>query len=160
VNEQESYLWEAAQAIGRTRPCPVSIAEQMPNTMIPQWHRGSDWAVAHARRFRDEVLDRIEPGPGASSNERIRLMWIGGGVWHDPRCYKEVEERIGVVFTRTTYVRHTGTQCIRDFSGDSMEALTSSYCSMNEVLHQPPWIFEWMPAEAKRCSIDAGVWNL
>ena len=41
--------------IGEARPCPVSIADQMPNTMIPQWHRGSDWAVAHARRFRDEV---------------------------------------------------------------------------------------------------------
>ncbi|HZV56582.1 MAG TPA: 2-hydroxyacyl-CoA dehydratase family protein, partial [Sphingobium sp.] len=56
INEQEGYIWEAARAIGEARPCPVSIAEQMPNVMIPQWHRGSDWAVAHARAFRDEVM--------------------------------------------------------------------------------------------------------
>ena len=55
INEQERYIDEAARMIGDARPCPVSIAEQMPNTMIPQWHRGSEWAVAHARRFRDEV---------------------------------------------------------------------------------------------------------
>jgi benzoyl-CoA reductase subunit B len=56
----------------------------MPNTMIPQWHRGSDWAVAHAKSFRDEVLERIDQGLGAADNEKIRLMWIGAGVWHDP----------------------------------------------------------------------------
>ncbi len=55
INEQEGYIAEAARMIGEARPCPVSIADQMPNTMIPQWHRGSPWAVAHARRFRDEV---------------------------------------------------------------------------------------------------------
>ena len=84
INEQESYIAEAADLIGTARPCPVSIADQMPNTMIPQWHRGSDWAVAHARLFRDEVADRVTRGIGATPNERIRLMWIGAGVWHDP----------------------------------------------------------------------------
>src|SRR5690606_32462937 len=28
INVQEGYIWEAAQAIGNARPCPVSIAEQ------------------------------------------------------------------------------------------------------------------------------------
>ena len=60
INEQEGYIAEAARLIGAARPCPVSIADQMPNTMIPQWHRGSDWAVAHAKRFRDEVAERVE----------------------------------------------------------------------------------------------------
>jgi benzoyl-CoA reductase/2-hydroxyglutaryl-CoA dehydratase subunit BcrC/BadD/HgdB len=95
INEQEGYIWEAAQAIGRARPCPVSIAEQMPNTMIPQWHRGSDWAVDHARRFRDEVMERIASGAGTAAHEKIRLMWIGAGVWHDPGFYQALEERLG-----------------------------------------------------------------
>src|SRR5262249_51209442 len=84
INEQERYIDEAARLIGDARPCPVSIAEQMPNTMIPQWHRGSAWAVQHAKRFRDEVVQRIADGAGAGSNERVRLMWIGAGLWHDP----------------------------------------------------------------------------
>jgi benzoyl-CoA reductase subunit B len=157
VNEQEGYLWEAAQAIGNARPCPVSIAEQMPNTMIPQWHRGSDWAVAHARRFRDEVLERIGGGLGASSNERIRLMWIGAGVWHDPGFYQALEERLGAVFAWSMYLPFSGAQYIRDHNGDLMEALASRICSMNEVLHLPPWMNEWMVSEAGRCGIDAAV---
>jgi benzoyl-CoA reductase subunit B len=157
INEQEGYLWEAAEAIGRTRPCPVSIAEQMPNTMIPQWHRGSDWAVAHARRFRDEVQERIDRGLGASTNERIRLMWIGAGVWHDPGFYQALEERLGAVFTWSMYLPFSGAQYIRELNGDLMEALASRICSMNEVLHLPPWMNEWMVSEADRCGIDAAV---
>src|SRR5690606_18541049 len=55
INEQEELLAETAALVGSARPCPASLNDQMTNTMIPQWHRGSDWAVEHARRFRDEV---------------------------------------------------------------------------------------------------------
>ncbi|MGX7896623.1 2-hydroxyacyl-CoA dehydratase subunit D [Tsuneonella sp. HG222] len=157
INEQERYLWEAAQAIGSARPCPVSIAEQMPNTMIPQWHRGSDWAVDHARKFRDEVLERVERGEGASSNERLRLMWIGAGVWHDPGFYQALEETLGAVFVWSMYLPFAGPQYIRDIKGKVMEALASRICSINEVLHLPPWMNGWMVSEAQRCGIDAAV---
>ena len=157
INEQEGYIWEAAQAIGKARPCPVSIAEQMPNTMIPQWHRGSDWAVAHAKRFRDEVLERIDQGLGASSNEKLRLMWIGAGVWHDPGFYQALEETLGAVFVWSMYMPFAGPQYIREVQGKPMEALASRICSMNEVLHLPPWMNGWMTSEAERCGIDAAV---
>ncbi|WP_126174139.1 2-hydroxyacyl-CoA dehydratase subunit D [Altericroceibacterium xinjiangense] len=157
INVQEGYIWEAAQAIGQARPCPVSIAEQMPNTMIPQWHRGSEWAVAHARRFRDEVMERIGQGLGASSNERIRLMWIGAGVWHDPGFYQALEESLGAVFVWSMYMPFAGPAYIRDLHGRPMEALASRVASMNETLHLPPWMNGWMTAEAERCGIDAAV---
>lgn len=158
INEQESYLWEAAQAIGEARPCPVSIAEQMPNTMIPQWHRGSDWAVAHAKRFRDEVIERVDQGLGVSqSEERIRLMWIGAGLWHDPGFYQALEEELGAVFVWSMYLPFAGPQYIRDVGGQPMDALASRICSMNEVLHLPPWMNEWMASEAERCGIHAAV---
>jgi benzoyl-CoA reductase/2-hydroxyglutaryl-CoA dehydratase subunit BcrC/BadD/HgdB len=157
INEQESYLWEAAQAIGSARPCPVSIAEQMPNTMIPQWHRGSEWAVAHARRFRDEVLDLIERGLGASANERVRLMWIGAGLWHDPGFYQALEESLGAVFVWSMYLPFAGPQYIRELQGRPMDALASRICSINEVLHLPPWMNGWMVSEAQRSGIDAAV---
>ncbi len=38
-----------------------------------------------------------------------------------------------------------------------MEALASRICSMNEVLHLPPWMNGWMVSEAERCGIDAAV---
>ena len=157
VNEQEGYIWEAAVAIGEARPCPVSIAEQMPNVMIPQWHRGSEWAVAHARKFRDEVMARIAAGEGVSSNERIRLMWIGAGLWHDPGFYQALEETLGAVFVWSMYMPFAGPQYIRELKGRPMDALASRICSMNEVLHLPPWMNGWMTSEAERCGIDAAV---
>nr|WP_295663118.1 2-hydroxyacyl-CoA dehydratase family protein [Polymorphobacter sp.] len=157
INLQEGMIWEAAQAIGTARPCPVSIAEQMPNTMIPQWHRGSDWAVAHARRFRDEVMTRVDAGLGAAANEKIRLMWIGAGVWHDPGFYQALEETLGAVFVWSMYMPFAGPAYIRDLDGRPMEALASRICGMNEVLHLPPWMNGWMVSEAARCGIDAAI---
>jgi benzoyl-CoA reductase subunit B len=157
INEQEGYLAEAATLIGKARPCPVSIADQMPNTMIPQWHRGSPWAVAHARKFRDEVAERVRQGTGVATHERLRLMWIGAGVWHDPGFYQALEERHGAVFVWSMYLPFAGPQYIRQVKGKPLEALASRICSMNEVLHLPPWMNSWMVSEAQRCGIDAVV---
>lgn len=156
INEQEGYIAEAAQMIGAAKPCPASIADQMPNTMIPQWHRGSDWAVAHAKTFRDEVALKVKQGAG-SKNEKLRLMWIGAGVWHDPGFYQALEEKLGAVFVWSMYMPFAGPQYIRDLHGRPMHALASRICSMNEVLHLPPWMNGWMNSEAKRCDIDAVV---
>jgi benzoyl-CoA reductase subunit B len=157
INEQEGYIAEAARMIGEARPCPVSIADQMPNTMIPQWHRGSDWAVAHAKKFRDEVAERVRQGIGVADNERLRLMWIGAGVWHDPGFYQALEKDLGAVFVWSMYTPFAGPQYIREIRGRVMEALASRICSMNEVLHLPPWMNGWMVSEAQRCGIDAAV---
>jgi len=157
INEQEQYLHEAAQIIATARPCPVSIVDQMPNTMIPQWHRGSDWAVAHARKFRDEVSERVRLGIGVAANERLRLMWIGAGVWHDPGFYQALELKLGAVFVWSMYMPFAGPQYIRELQGRPMEALASRICSMNEVLHLPPWMNGWMVSEAQRCGIDAAI---
>jgi hypothetical protein len=157
VNEQEGYIAEASRMIGEARPCPVSIADQMPNTMIPQWHRGSPWAVAHGKRFRDEVAARVASGAAANSNEIIRLMWIGAGLWHDPGFYSALEERYGAVFVWSMYMPFAGPQYIRKLHDKPLHALASRICSMNEVLHLPPWMNGWMVSEAERCGIDAAV---
>jgi benzoyl-CoA reductase/2-hydroxyglutaryl-CoA dehydratase subunit BcrC/BadD/HgdB len=157
INEQEEILADAARIAGAARPCPVSILDQMTNTMIPQWHRGSDWAISHARRFRDEVRERAEKGIGVAPNERLRLMWIGAGLWHDTSFYSVLEERLGAVFVWSMYLPFAGAQYIRDIRGRPLEALASRICSMNEVLHLPPWMNEWMVSEAGRCGIDAAV---
>jgi hypothetical protein len=157
INEQEGYIAEASHLIATARPCPVSIADQMPNTMIPQWHRGSDWAVAHARKFRDEVAERVANGIGVAANERVRLMWIGAGVWHDPGFYQALEERLGAVFVWSMYMPFAKPQYIRALHGKPMDALASRICSMNEVLHLPPWMNAWMVSETERCGIDAAI---
>jgi benzoyl-CoA reductase subunit B len=157
INQQETLMYEAALLIGAARPCPVSVVDQIPNVMIPQWHRGSDWALAHAQRFRDEVKARVEQGAAVCADERIRLMWIGAGLWHDPGFYNALEERHGAVFVWSMYLAFSGPQYIRHGLQDPLRALASRICSLNEVLHLPPWMNEWMVAEAQRSGIDAAV---
>jgi benzoyl-CoA reductase/2-hydroxyglutaryl-CoA dehydratase subunit BcrC/BadD/HgdB len=157
INEQELLLAEAADIAGSARPCPVSINDQMTNTMISQWHRGSDWAVDHARRFLEEVRARASAGIGAAVNERLRLMWIGTGLWHDTSFYRALEERHGAVFVWSMYLPFAGVQYLRELGGRPLDALASRVCSMNEVLHLPPWMPEWLVSEAQRCGIDAAV---
>ena len=157
INEQEELLAEAARIAGETRPCPVSLNDQMTNTMITQWHRGSDWAVDHARRFLDEVRERARSATGAAPTERLRLMWIGAGLWHDTSFYQALEARLGAVFVWSMYLPFAGAQYIREVRGRPLDALASRICSMNEVLHLPPWMPDWLCSEARRCAIDAAV---
>jgi len=103
------------------------------------------------------VAKRVQDGVGASSNEKLRLMWIGAGVWHDPAFYQALESRIGAVFVWSMYMPFAGPQYIREIKGRPMEALASRICSMNEVLHLPPWMNGWMTSEAERCGVDAAV---
>ncbi|WP_340645519.1 2-hydroxyacyl-CoA dehydratase family protein [Phenylobacterium sp.] len=51
----------------------------------------------------------------------------------------------------------TGAKYIRYNLDDPLRALASRICGMNEVLHLPPWMTDWMVAEAKACGIDAAV---
>ena len=157
INEQETLLADAAVIAGESTPCPVSISDQMTNTMIPQWHRGSDWAVDHAQRFLNEVKERASRGEGISGNEKVRLMWVGAGLWHDTSFYRELEQKLGAVFVWSMYLPFAGAQYIRELKGKPLEALASRVCSMNEVLHLPPWMPEWLASEARRCDIDAAV---
>jgi len=99
----------------------------------------------------------VAQGIGASNNERVRLMWIGAGLWHDPGFYSALEDRYGAVFVWSMYMPFAGPQYIRDLKDKPMHALASRVCSMNEVLHLPPWMNGWMVHEARRCGIDAAV---
>jgi benzoyl-CoA reductase/2-hydroxyglutaryl-CoA dehydratase subunit BcrC/BadD/HgdB len=74
VNRQEEYFDEVRDLICRAPQTPVRMNEQVQNVMTAQWHRGSRWAVEHARRFRDEVCSRVEHGIAAVPGERLRLM--------------------------------------------------------------------------------------
>lgn len=157
INRQESLMYEASEMIAAARPCPVSVVDQIPNVMIPQWHRGSDWALAHAQRFRDEVRARVDQGVAVCAKERIRLMWIGAGLWHDPGFYNALEERHGAVFVWSMYLAFSGPQYIRYGLENPLRTLASRICSLNEVLHLPPWMNEWMVHEARRSAVDAAV---
>jgi benzoyl-CoA reductase subunit B len=157
VNRQEEYFDEVRELICRAPQTPVRMNEQVQNVMTAQWHRGSLWAVEHAKRFRDEVKHRVDHGIAACSGERLRLMWVGAGLWHDTSFYTAFEEQYGAVFVWSMYLAFGPDGYIRYGLDSPLRALASRVVSMNEQLHNPPWANEWMVEQAKRHRIDAAL---
>jgi benzoyl-CoA reductase/2-hydroxyglutaryl-CoA dehydratase subunit BcrC/BadD/HgdB len=157
IDRQERIFEEVSDMIAAAPRVPVRIAEQMPNVMIPQWHRGSDWALAHAEAFRDEVAGRIARGVAACEDERIRMMWIGAGLWHDTDFYTAFEESHGAVFAWSMYLPFAADGYIRADHGDPLRTLAARVSAMNEQLHQPPWAGEWLVHQARKYRIDVAL---
>ena len=157
VNRQEEIFDEVRTLICEAPRVPVRMHEQVANVMAAQWVRGSDWAVDHARAFRDEVRARVENGIAACPQERLRLMWVGAGLWHDTDFYTAFEQPFGAVFVWSMYLAFGPDGYIRYGLDDPLRALASRTVSMNEQLHNPPWANEWIVDQALRHRIDAAL---
>jgi benzoyl-CoA reductase subunit B len=157
VNRQEECFEEVRELICSAPRTPIRMHEQIANVMAAQWVRGSEWAVSHARAFRDEVKARVESGTAAVPNERIRLMWVGAGLWHDTDFYTAFEEAFGAVFVWSMYLSFGPDGYIRYGLDDPLRALASRTVSMNEQLHNPPWANEWILDQAIKHRIDAAL---
>jgi len=103
VNEQEEYFKKARDLIAQTVPCPVSLADQLAN-YPPQWQRGTPEGVQLTRMFYEEVKERVDKGEAACPNEKLRLMWIGVGLWTNTAFYQYFEEKYGAVFVCSMYL--------------------------------------------------------
>jgi benzoyl-CoA reductase subunit B len=157
VNRQEELFEEVRDLICAAPRTPVRMHEQIANVMAMQWLRGSAWAIDHARAFRDEVKARVQDGIAACPGERIRLMWVGAGLWHDTDFYTAFEEQFGAVFVWSMYLAFGPDGYIRYGLDDPLKALASRTVSMNEQLHNPPWANEWIVDQARRHRIDAAL---
>jgi benzoyl-CoA reductase subunit B len=155
VNRQEEYFDEARKAICEAPKTPVRMQEQITNVMAAQWQRGSDWAVAHARAFRDEIVSRARNGIAAYPNERLRVMWVGAALWYDLDFYTAFEDSHGAVFVWSMYLAFGPDGYIRYGLDDPLLALASRTVSMNEQLHNPPWASEWILEQARSHRVDA-----
>jgi benzoyl-CoA reductase/2-hydroxyglutaryl-CoA dehydratase subunit BcrC/BadD/HgdB len=136
---------------------PVRMTEQISNVMATQWVRGTDWALAHAQSFHDEVKARVEAGAAACPGERVRLMWVGAGLWHDTDFYAAFEDSHRAVFVWSMYLAFGPDGYIRYGLDDPMEALASRTASFNEYLHNPPWAVEWIVQQAKYHRVDGAL---
>lgn len=157
VNRQEEYFDEARHWICSAPKTPVRITEQITNVMAAQWLRGTDWAVEHAKKFREEIRTRVESGIAAYPREKLRLMWVGAGLWHDTDFYTSFESRYGAVFVWSMYLAFGPDGYIRYGLSDPLRALASRIVSMNEQLHNPPWANEWIVDQAQKHRIDGAI---
>lgn len=159
VNEQEDYYRRTRDLIAASRPAPIGIADSMPATMVPQWHRGTEWGRDAAKRFYEEVKARAEAGQGACENERVRLMWVGRGLWSDMGFYQRWEESHGAVFVWSMYLGLAADGYLRDFEGehDALRSLAARFVTMGDELRMPTWAGAWHVNEARRHGVDGAV---
>jgi benzoyl-CoA reductase subunit B len=157
VNAQEEVFDAVRRLIATAPETPVRMTEQITNVMAAQWVRGTDWALAHARAFHDEVENRVSSGIAACPGERARLMWVGAGLWHDIDFYTAFEASHRAVFVWSMYLAFGPDGYIRYGLDDPMAALASRTASFNEYLHNPPWAAEWTVAQAREHRIDGAL---
>jgi 2-hydroxyglutaryl-CoA dehydratase D-component len=158
ANEQAEHNRATRDLVAATVPAPVSIAETMPAVMIPQWHRGSHWGRDAAARLREEVAARVQAGEAACPSERIRLMWLGRGLWSSLGLYQALGERHGAVFVWSMYLGLAADGYRREFADrDPLRALAARFVCVGEELRMPTWASAWHLEEARRHSIDGVV---
>ena len=156
VNEQEEYYRRTRDLIAATVPVPIGVVDQMPATMVPQWHRGTPWARDAAKAFYDEVAARAAAGEAACPNERLRLMFVGRGLWSDMSFYQRWEESHGAVFVCSMYLSLAADGYIRRHNRgrDPMRALAARFVTMGDELRMPTWAGAWHVKEAELHQVD------
>jgi hypothetical protein len=157
VNEAGELAARAKELIGRARPAPVALPEQLTNIMAATWSRGSCWSVEHLRAYCAELEERVASGVGACPHERIRLLWINNGLWFNTAFYRAFEQQYGAVFVWSMYSNYLSDGYRKYFTDDPLRALAARHISMNEQLHLPGWMAEWIIEQAADYQADAAV---
>jgi hypothetical protein len=156
VNEQAEWNHRSRDLLASARPAPVGLHDSINSVMIPQWHRGTQWAVDQAKAFHDSVHSAITNGEAVCRGERTRLMWIGRGLWHDMAFYSRFQESHGAVFVWSMYLAIAADGYIR-YGQDPMRALAARFAGLTDQLYMPGWAEPWYVKEAVSHGVDAAV---
>lgn len=156
VNEQEMYFHRIREILAKSPKLPARLGEVMSQTMGIQWHRGTEWALAQARAFHDEVKARADNEQWVCPNEKYRFMYVGSGLWQKLDFFNSFEESHGVVFVRSNYLSIASDGYIR-YGGDPLRALASRYSIMALQMWIPPLGGAWALHEARMHRVDASI---
>lgn len=157
VNLAGEYANRAKEIIARAPAMPVSLPEQLTNIMAATWNRGSQWSIDHLRNYCEELQTRVNKGFAACPNERVRLLWVNNGLWFNTGFYRAFEEKYGAVFVWSMYSNFFSDGYRKYFDADPLRALAARHISMNEQLHLPGWMSEWIIQQAEDYRVNGAV---
>lgn len=158
VNEQDYWYRKTRDLIAETVPCPVTISDTVNAVMQAQWQRGTKWATDHAKSLYEEIKYRVDNNMPAVPNERIRLMWIGRGLWFNLGFYNYFEEKYGAAFIWSMYLGLAADAYGREnYESDPLKALGTRFSMITDFLHTPPFNSEWFLKEARHNQVDGVV---
>jgi hypothetical protein len=122
VNEQMDHWIAARQLIGRTRPCPVHVRDQM-SMYQAMWHRGSEVGVSLVKDYRDEVAQRVRDAVAGAEAERIRIYYSGDV----PPWSQFAEDELGIVTVANFYSAVPDLYARTVFDDDPLRALAGRH---------------------------------
>lgn len=156
-NELGEAVQESADVIKRAEKAPVTLKDQLPNIMTPTWHRGTQWAVDHVRSYARELEERVAADQAVCADEQVRLMWLNNGLWHDTDFYRAFEEKYGAVFVWSMYTDFVADGYRRYYTENPLRALAARHLTVNEQLHLPGWMNDYVVQKAADYRIDGAV---
>jgi hypothetical protein len=127
VNEQEDLWAKARDLIAESSPCVVTLPDQL--SMYPaQWHRGKPQGRDIIKAFYEETKERVKNGDVACPKEKIRMMWLGVGLWVNTAFFQYFEEQYGVTFVSSIYTSIAADGYARTIkNNDPLRALASRF---------------------------------
>src|SRR5690606_36504632 len=155
-NRQAEWNRRTRDLIATARPTPVMVNDTMPAVMVPQWHRGTQWAVDTARALHDEVARRVDEGFAVCPDEKRRLMWVGRGLWSDLDMYRRFHAEFGEVFVWSMYLAIAADGYPR-YGDDPVRALAARFVGFTDQLYVPPWSAQWYVKEVLAHGVDGVV---
>ena len=151
-NEQNIWFSKVRDLISGSYPAPCTVSDTIGTIMQTQWHRGTPWAAENAKKLYDEVKAMVDEGRSTVPNEKLRLMWLGRGLWYNMGFYQHFEEKYGASFIWSQYLAIAATKYIReDAAKDPLRALATRFCSRSDVA-------KWQMHEAETHGIDGVVY--
>jgi len=154
ANEQQEWSRRARDLAATVVPAPFDIVDSIPAVMLPQWHRGTEWARDAARAFHDEVALLVEAGP--AGEERVRLMWIGRGLWFNLGFYQHFRREYGAVFVWSMYLAIAADGYAR-YGDDRLRSLAARFAAFTDLIGMPGWADQWYLKEARLHAVDGVV---
>ena len=156
ANEQQEWSRRTRDLLAATSPAPLDIVDSIPAVMLPQWHRGTEWARDAARAFHEEVEGLVADGAAVCEDEQLRLMWIGRGLWFNLGFYQHFQREYGAVFVWSMYLAIAADGYLR-YGGPPLRALSARFAAFSDLIGMPGWADPWYVKEARSHRVDGVV---
>ena len=156
ANEQQEWSRRTRDLLAVTSPAPLDIVDSIPAVMLPQWHRGTEWARDAARSFHEEVEGLVADGSAVSEDEQLRLMWVGRGLWFNLGFYQHFQREYGAVFVWSMYLAIAADGYLR-YGGPPLRALSARFAAFSDLIGMPGWADPWYVKEARSHRVDGVV---
>ncbi len=134
VNEQMDLYWAARDLMAHAERAPVTLRDQLAMYQMI-WHRGTAIAVEFARRYYEEVAERVEHHQAGYEHETIRVLYWDTAA--EPAFHPFIQETYGAVFVACPFTVSAACYARTVYDNDPLRAMSARHLFLLE--RTPEW---------------------